>query len=189
MGEHGAAGQLMQHLGPRRAHPRALAGGEKNLPPPISEAELDLAITKRGLVTFSSWQGRRIGADCDSEITFLPNHCAHMTEYGYAQDDYSGVYSFGSDGQITLACDGYGHPWPHLVLERDTDSLLLHPADADTGFVMGNRGGATLSGGLGSFWPFRPVSSEEQEVIRERLADWNARKRNPTSTQSNPEPG
>ena len=30
MGEHGAAGELMQHLGPRRAHPRALAGGEND---------------------------------------------------------------------------------------------------------------------------------------------------------------
>jgi len=46
-------------------------------------------------------------------------------------------------------------------------SLLLRPADAAEGFVMGTRGGAYVPGDKGSYWPFRMLTSnEEKEVLK-----------------------
>lgn len=54
-----------------------------------------------------------------------------------------------------------------MMLERDATSLLLRPAKGEVGFVVGNRGGATLPGAGGSYWPFRMLTgADETEALK-----------------------
>ena len=53
-----------------------------------------------------------------------------------------------------------------MSLERDVVSLRLRPEKRGMGFIMGNRSGATVMGGQGNYWPFRPVTAEEDLEIK-----------------------
>jgi hypothetical protein len=132
-------------------------------------AALNELITKNGLVTFRAWNGKRVGMDADTEITFLPEQRVHMTEYGYGVYSYEGSYRIDANGEVTSKFEGFGHEWPVMLLQQDSTSLLLRPKDPKTGFVMGNRGGAVIQGGRGTYWPFRPIPAQEQANVKLRL--------------------
>ncbi len=136
---------------------------------PATADDLTELIAARGSVTFRSWGGKWIGTDCDTDITFLPNQVAYMIEYGVGVKSYKATYSVDSTGQVTLRLKDFGHKWPVMILDLDAVSLRLRPTRGG-GLVMGNRGGATVIGGQGSYWPFRPISPNEEAVIRERWA-------------------
>ena len=128
-------------------------------------------IQRNGSVTFRSWNGKALRMDSDTELTFFPRNAVHMFEWGYTLTSYSGRYDLGPDGRITVRLKGFRERWPEMLLDRDTNSLLLRPADAAQGFVMGTRGGAYVPGDKGSYWPFRMLSGNEekeaQKMIRE----------------------
>jgi len=65
-----------------------------------SEADMDGIIHDRGAVTFRSWNGKWIGSDSDSDITFLPGSIAYLTEYGAAVVRCKGTYSIDPEGRI-----------------------------------------------------------------------------------------
>jgi hypothetical protein len=105
--------------------------------------------------------------DNDTEITFFASGAAHMFEWGFALASYSGRYRIQSDGRITVQFKDFDKGWPDMMLERDATSLLLRPIRSDAGFVMGNRGGATMPDSAGSYWPFRLLTgADETEVLR-----------------------
>ena len=137
--------------------------------PAIARAQLRDRIAAAGSVTFRSWDGKWIGLDSDTEITFLPDQAIHMTEYGDGVSHFKGRSRIDPSGQITLLWEDFGHEWPVMILERDATSLRLRPSDSDQGFVMGDRSGATLQSGQGSYWPFRPVTAKEEAQIREEI--------------------
>jgi len=144
------------------------AGGGSAVSNPGSPvSELHDRIQQNGSVTFRSWNGKWIGTDCDTEITLLPDQVAYMHEHGYSVSGYRGTYEIEPDGQVTIDFSGYGHEWPVMLLQRDSTSLLLKRKDSDPNFIMGNRGGASVSSGQGTYWPFRPVSSDDEARIRE----------------------
>jgi len=130
--------------------------------------ELESRVAKDGSLTFRSWNGKLIGMDNDTEITFLPNRVVHMTEYGYTPISYKGTDSVDAKGEVKAKFNGFNHEWPVMLVQKDSASLLLS-AKSGPGFVMGNRGGAYIPGGKGSYWPFRPVSSTEEAEIRQRI--------------------
>jgi hypothetical protein len=134
-------------------------------------------IEKNSSITFRSWNGKAIRKDSDTEITFFANGVAHMFEWGYALTSYTGTYRIQSDGRISVQFNHFDNDWPDMILERDTTSLLLRPAKGDVGFVMGNRGGATMPGTGGSYWPFRMLTgADETEVLKmiKELGKWPA---------------
>lgn len=131
-------------------------------------AELESRIARAGSVTFRSWEGKLIGMDSDTEITFFPNQTAHMTEYGYVVTSYMGTYHINPKGEVMAKFDDFNHEWPIMLLQKDSISLLLRPKKGQD-FVMGNRGGATIPSDKGSYWPFRPVSAREEAEIRKRI--------------------
>ena len=104
--------------------------------------------------------------DGDTDLMFLPGGVAHMFEYGFAVSEYPGTYSVNAKGEVNTRFPTFGHPWPVMTLSRDATSLLLRPTGAGNGFMMGNRGGATILGGRGSYWPFRPVTLAEEMEMR-----------------------
>lgn len=103
---------------------------------------------KRGSVVFRSFGGRWIGTDVDLDLHFLPDQKVKMVRYGYALETYWGTYRMDEDGELSASFERYGQPWPVLILERDSRSLLLRPKEAATGSSVGMRG----------FWPLRPPS-------------------------------
>lgn len=107
--------------------------------------------------------------DSDTELTFLTNQTIYMTEYGYVITGYKGMYRINSKGEVTAKFDDFKHEWPIMLLQKDSISLLLRPKNG-LDFVMGNSGGATIPGGKGSYWPFRPVSASEETEIRRRIS-------------------
>ncbi len=107
--------------------------------------------------------------DSDTDLTFLPGGKAHMFEYGYAVSSYDGSYSIDDQGVVTMTFPKFGSAWPKMQLRRDSQSLLLRPADPQTGFVFGNRGGATIPDGSGSYWPFRPLAPSAEAGMHERI--------------------
>lgn len=133
-------------------------------------SELESRIARDGSVTFRSWEGRKIGMDSDTEITFLSNQTAHMTEYGFVVTTYKGTYRINPKGEVTGKFDAFKPEWPIMLLRKDSISLLLRPKNGKD-FVMGNRGGATIPGGKGSYWPFRPVPGREEAEIRHRISN------------------
>lgn len=153
----------------------ALAGCDSPLAtstePSVTRAinELESRVARDGSFTFRSWEGKSIGMDSDTELTFLPNHTVHVTEYGYVVTGYKGMYRIDSKGEVTAKFDDFKHEWPIMLLQKDSISLLLRPKNG-LDFVMGNRGGATIPGGKGSYWSFRPVSASEETEIRRRIS-------------------
>ena len=132
-------------------------------------SDLDAAIDKNGVITFRSWNGKWIGMDADTHLTFLPGRRVHMTEFGYAVNAYDGTYTINDRAVVTASFDKFKHGWPVMILKRDSKSLLLVPQDSRNTFVMGNRRGATFRGDQGTYWPFRPISAEDQAAIKRRL--------------------
>src|SRR5205814_722377 len=112
--------------------------------------------------------GRWIGTDCDADIELRPGKAAVLVEYGVGVESYNGTYSITDAGELTLSLRGYGDPWPAMQVYRDKADLLLVPTDASTGFIFGHRGGATILGGQGSFWPFRQVPAKERFDLSEK---------------------
>ena len=137
--------------------------------PPTVFSDLNDRIAKDGLITFRSWSGKLLRMDSDTEITFLPEQRVHMTEYGYVVNSYEGSYGIDASGEVTAKFEGFRHEWPVMLLQQDSTSLLLRPKDARISFVMGNRGGATIPGDQGSYWPFRPIPAQEQADVKRRL--------------------
>lgn len=97
--------------------------------------ELESRVARDGSFTFRSWEGKSIGMDSDTEITFLPNQTVHMTEYGYVVTGYKGMYRINSKGEVTAKFDDFKHEWPIMLLQKDSISLLLRPKDS-LDFVM-----------------------------------------------------
>lgn len=119
-------------------------------------------------VFFRSWNGRWIGTDCDTEIELHPNGIAVLIEYGYAVNKYDGTYSVNelsnndnNESELCLTFPEYEGEWPPMAVYREGSDLLLIPTDSSLGFAFGNRSGATIPGGSGSFWPFRQVPIPE----------------------------
>lgn len=137
---------------------------------PVSAAAFHDEIRRRGSLTFRSWNGRWIGMDGDTDLTFLPGGLVHMTEYGAGVTGYRGTYTVTPTGDVTANFPTFGQPWTAMSVRRDTVSLLLVPVEGNDRFVMGNRGGATLTAGQGSYWPFRPISLAEEGRLRARIA-------------------
>jgi hypothetical protein len=121
-------------------------------------------LTKQGGVAFLSWNGKLIGMDGDTNVTFLPRGAIQMTEYGYTVKSYEGTYQLDADGVMSLQLKGFKGGWPVMVLERDEKSLILRPKDPKQGFVMGGRGGSTIRGEDGSYWPFRLIEQKASEA-------------------------
>ena len=133
---------------------------------PVTEPDWNNRIKGIGSITFRSWGGKWIGADCDTEITFLAGDEVTMTEYGVGVSRCKGTYSIQPSGEIRILFEKFGHDWPAIILERDAISIRLRPEKRGSGFIMGNRGGATMMSGQGSYWPFRPVPVDEEQEIR-----------------------
>lgn len=119
---------------------------------------LDGKLATSKSILFRSWNGVWIGTDCDTEIKLLPGGAAILTEFGDGVDAYNGTCSVGPASQLTLTLKNYVGTWPAMLVYQDGADLLLMPAGGPTGFVFGNRGGATVRGNAGSFWPFRQVA-------------------------------
>jgi len=121
--------------------------------------EFDDFIHREGVIVFRSWNGNFIGTDCDTDLRFLPDLHVEMVEYGVTTATYKGTYHIDSDSQIAAKFTGFDHPWPTMVVRRKSAGLELLPADAGTGFVMGNRGSTTLPSNAGSYWPFQQIAA------------------------------
>jgi hypothetical protein len=121
---------------------------------PISDFQEQAA--HNGSITFRSWNGKWIGFDGDTDLRFLPDGRVEMIEYGVGVTVYSGRYQIGGTATLSVEFKDFDHPWPAMLLERDDKSLLLQRADGSNAFIMGNRMGATFSGG-GTYWPFRAI--------------------------------
>jgi hypothetical protein len=144
------------------------AAGPSN---PVTAAEFKNEIRQRGSLTFRSWNGKWIGMDGDTDLTFLPGGAVRMIEYGFSVTQYPGSYTVTPAGDVTVKFPKFGHPWPLMTVRRDNVSLLLLPTEGKDLFVMGNRGGATIMAGQGSYWPFRPISVAEERELRARFSD------------------
>jgi hypothetical protein len=131
--------------------------------------DIDALTSAQGSLTFRSWNGKWIGMDGDTDLTFLPQGAVHMFEYGDAMAEYSGKYTIDADGVVTMSFPKFGQDWPKMMLRRDTASLLLKPTDDRTGLIIGNRGGATIPSDAGGYWPFRPVSVADEHGVMERI--------------------
>jgi hypothetical protein len=145
-----------------------LAGDAAERINPVTEPDWSDRIKLIGSITFRSWGGKWIGTDCDTEITFLAGHEVIMTEYGNGVSQSKGIYSTDPSGQIEIKLEKLRHDWPSMILERDGISLRLRPEKRGMGFIIGNRGGATMRDRQGSYWPFRPVTVDEEQMIRKK---------------------
>ncbi len=123
--------------------------------------ELENRVTRDGSVTFRSFEGKWVGTDIDTEITFLPNRVAHVMEYGYVRTGYKGTYSINSKGEVTASFHNTKREWPVMLLQKDSISLLLRPKGSPD-CLIGDSGCVTIPGGIGNYWPFRPVSISER---------------------------
>jgi hypothetical protein len=109
--------------------------------------------------------------DSDTELTFFPKNAVHMFEWGYTLIRYTGKYELGPGGRITVQLKAFRERWPEMLLDRDTNSLLLRPADPAQGFVMGTRGGAYVPGDQGSYWPFRMLTGDDEKEVRKMIRE------------------
>jgi len=132
-------------------------------------SEFQNRIRHNGSITFRSWNGKAIRMDSDSELTFFPNNSVHMFEWGYTLKNYTGTYQVEPTGRILIQFNEFDNDWPDMMLERDSDSLILRPAKTDQSFIMGNRGGAFLPSGKGSYWPFRMLIGEDEKQVLEMI--------------------
>lgn len=112
--------------------------------------------------TFISRSGKLYGMDSDTALSFRADNEVVLGEYGYTYIGYRGTYSVAADGVITLELKGYPKDtkWPAMKIVSDGTSHWLHPVTKKKGFIMGGRGGATESGDMNSFWPFKLVKSD-----------------------------
>jgi hypothetical protein len=161
------AGQSALSPGHSQTAPEASIGTAK----PASASELNNLIAEHGSVTFRSFNGKWIGMDGDTDVTFLPKGAVHMVEYGAGVGYYDGTYAIDSSGQVTLELPTFGSVWPPMILRKDEASLFLLPIDDPDGFVMGNRGGATFAPEDGPYWPFRPIDPADEEQVLQTLED------------------
>jgi len=118
---------------------------------------LDTLLSKKKTVTFVSRSGKFYGMDSDTELTFLPDRKVHLVEYGYAVSKYDGVYTADAEGVISLQLDNRRSPWPPMVLQFANGDYYLNTKSGASGFVMGDRAGATETSEMKPFWPFRLV--------------------------------
>ena len=127
-------------------------------------------IQSKGSITFRSWNGKALRMDSDTELVFFQNSSVYMLEWGITLTRYSGTYQVQPNGQIKIQLINFERKdWPDMVLESDLDSLLLRPVNPNQGFVMGNRGGATLFKKHGSYWPFRMLTGDEEKKVLEMV--------------------
>jgi len=133
-------------------------------PPPLDHSKqavnvkeaLDTRFSNAESITFRSWNGKWIGMDCDTDVTLNADGTAVLTEYGYAVREYTGTYSIANSTELSLVMRDYDS-WPTMYFIPEESDLLLVPTENSGEFVMGNRAGATVPGGGGSFWPFRQL--------------------------------
>jgi len=147
--------------------------------PPVKDAPATAAVAAfrdrartNGSITFRSWNGQALRMDSDTELTFYPDGSVHMFEWGFGLMAYSGSYRY-PDGRVIVSFQEFEHGWPVMVIDRDEASLLLRPKDPHQEFVMGNRAGATLPGGKGSYWPFRMLTGDDEREVLRMIKEWD----------------
>src|SRR5437667_1903433 len=140
-------------------------------PPSGPVAEFQGHIQRNGAITFRSWSGKALRMDSDTEMTFFPKNVVHMFEWGFTLASYSGGYEVQPDGRIAVQLRDFRQQWPEMLLDRDVTSLLLRPADAAQGFVMGTRSGAYVSGDRGSYWPFRMLTGNDEKEVQKMIGE------------------
>ena len=140
---------------------------------PDSDAlsEFQDIIRRDGAVTFRSWDGKAFRRDSDTEFAFFAEGKVEILEYGFGLFRYAGSYEIREHGQIAVNLAGLREDWPDMKLEREASTLVLKPVDSEVGFVMGNRGGAVVSGDGGSYWPFREVTGRDKREILDTLEE------------------
>jgi hypothetical protein len=130
---------------------------------------LDDEIRRRGAITFRSWNGKWIGTDCDTDLTFLPGAVVHLFEYADMVLEYNGTFTITDRGEVTVRCPKLSQPWPVLTLRRDDQSLILLPRQSVQSIDLANPVGGTTTAGRGSYWPLRPITGKDARVVRERI--------------------
>ena len=86
--------------------PREVAGGPVRYGPLIA-AEFNQSIAQRGKLTFLSFNGRWVGMDADTYLSFMPDGKAVMEECGVGVQDYEGTYQIDGDGIIKMNFDRF----------------------------------------------------------------------------------
>jgi hypothetical protein len=130
--------------------------------------DLNEFVTERGSLTFRSYDGKCIGSDCDTEITFMPDQVAYLVGFNDDVAGYKCTYTIDSKGQVRLQFLNSPYEWLVMVLRRDATSLLLRPCGWREG-VFTSRAERSRRG---KYWPFRPVSEDEETRTREELNRW-----------------
>jgi hypothetical protein len=123
-------------------------------------ALLEANLQKSPPQTFISRAGKLYGMDSDTALSFRANSEVVLGEYGYTYIGYRGTYTVAPDGVITLELKNYPAKWPAMKLVSDASTHWLHPVTKKKGFIMGGRGGASQSGDMNPFWPFKLVKSD-----------------------------
>ena len=123
---------------------------------------LDATFSDSEKILLQSWNGRWIGTDCDTNVELHADGNVELTEYRYGISNYVGTYSIttavdGTASELTMSLDGYLGTWPAMAVYTDRSEILLMPSEGSTEFTVGNRAGATVPEGAGSFWPFRQI--------------------------------
>jgi len=114
-------------------------------------------LRRDGALTFRSWEGKRIGMDCDTDLRFFPGGKLEMVECGLGVVQYEGTYRLDFDGLLTTKFEGYDR-WPVMRLGSDERSLVLSRSDGRRGMGWdGHQSGMTDGK---SYWPFRPASKD-----------------------------
>jgi hypothetical protein len=113
-----------------------------------------------GSAVFVSRGGRMYGMDSDAVVAFPKNGGVEVTEFGVAPATYRGTYVVDDADQIRLTLEGYKAEWPLMHLYTSERDAWLMRCDKKAGFDMGDRGGATETGTMASYWPFRLKKKE-----------------------------
>jgi len=125
--------------------------------PAVAIAEFNTRMAEHGLISFRSHEGKYVGNDDDTEITFLPDKTAIVWHYADTIDQHRGNYTLDPNGDIMIASRRPGRPYLMLRLGRDRTSLVLRWT-----------GGAVISNDS-DYWPFRPVTEREDFATGVRL--------------------
>src|SRR5262249_2115648 len=89
-------------------------------PDPLAIVDFKSLLQKQGRITFLSWNGKWIGTDCDTDVTFLADGSVEMTGYGNAVRRFKGTYHLDSGGVVSLELSGLKEGWPAMVLDKDS---------------------------------------------------------------------